>query len=129
MGINDKAQQSVIVTAVRERGYFDGWTDEQIIVRQLVKLIEELGELCNRTSADDTGIATVLSDAVSTGDKASTVFRSSSRFTPFISLADLQSEIVDMIVPIAVMAHFLGIDDVMTAAAKKALGDIERGVR
>lgn len=38
------SQQTQIVAAVAKRGYMDGWSDDQLAARQLVKMVEELAE-------------------------------------------------------------------------------------
>jgi len=37
--------QERVAELTRERGYREGWTAEQFVARQVVKLVEELGEL------------------------------------------------------------------------------------
>ncbi len=38
--------QAQTVAAVAQRGYLDGWTDGELLALQVVKLVEELAELC-----------------------------------------------------------------------------------
>ena len=50
--------QAATVASVARRGYLNGWTDDELIARRVVKLTEELAELASVVEADDP----VLSD-------------------------------------------------------------------
>lgn len=45
--LGEKTPQDAVVESVDRRGYRKGWTDEEFLARQLVKLLEELGELAD----------------------------------------------------------------------------------
>ena len=45
--------QTATVAAVARRGYLNGWNDDELLARQVVKLAEELGELANMLVASD----------------------------------------------------------------------------
>ncbi len=52
--------QAQTVASVARRGYLDGWNDGELLARQVVKLLEELGELASTIETDDPAMAGYL---------------------------------------------------------------------
>jgi NTP pyrophosphatase (non-canonical NTP hydrolase) len=123
--------QSEVYYAVKARGYLGGWTDEQIVARQIVKLIEELGEMVG--SVDANGItsphlAWILFDMAQLGTRARAVFDNREGWDVLVNWTDLRHELADVAVPLAVAAETARLD-LMRAAERKAMADVKRGVR
>lgn len=122
--------QAQIVASVARRGYLDGWSDEELMARQVVKLAEELGELASTIETDSPKLGFLLAKIVTLGNDARTVF---DQRVPFVGATvhsgPAAAELVDIAVVLACAAHALSISDVMAAAATKARGDVARGVR
>ena len=123
--------QVQIVASVARRGYLDGWNDGELLARQIAKLIEELGELASTVETDDPALGYFLANVVRAGHSAREAFDEPEHFVG-ATIADTQAaqhELADLAVVLAVMAHALGVSDVMFAASQKALADEVRGVR
>ncbi len=125
-----------IVAAVKARGYFDGWTDEQLVARNVVKLVEEACE-----AAIESGIG---ADNEYEGYKAYWFKRYAKEYARiakrFFDGGDcgkvkfkkyrnaLISELHDVYVVLVVLESLLGVD-IAAGALDKARGDVGRGVR
>ena len=100
--------QDRIVQAVALRGYLDGWTDDELALRQLVKLLEEVGEAFAGISLPSlTGDMLALAlDAIDLGERARQLF--TERLDLFrdarVNTAVLAHELADLVVPLAVLA-------------------------
>lgn len=123
--------QSAIAEAVAERGYREGWTDEQFVCRQAAKLLEEFGEFLEYVwpTGNRQHAGTWEDHAVIAGQLAREHFDNGD-----FSKADITDreaaaeELADMLVVVYNAAEALGVD-VNELALRKARGDIERGVR
>lgn len=123
--------QAQTVASVARRGYLDGWNDGELLARQVVKLMEELGELASTIETDDPAMAGFFASVVRAGKQSRGVFDRSALFVG-ATIADTQAarhELVDCEVVLAVMAHALDVPDLAFAASQKALADEARGVR
>ena len=123
--------QAATVASVARRGYLNGWTDDELIARQVVKLTEELAELASVVEADDPVLSDFLAAIVKIGKPARRLFDRQAAFVG-ATVVDTQAathELTDCQVVIHVAAHALHIPDVGYAAQCKALADEVRGVR
>jgi hypothetical protein len=127
--------QSDIVEAVRSRGYLEGWTNEQLAARQAMKLVEEVQELssCAGTIGDMNGStwqeqSTAHEKLWEAGEAARLVFDCGDCGT-LESTDYAKKELFDIIVVCSVLAHALGVEDMMQGALDKAQADVRRGVR
>jgi NTP pyrophosphatase (non-canonical NTP hydrolase) len=126
--------QSEIYNAVKARGYLDEtkWTREQLIVRQIFKMAEELGEAAEHVSGEGVcqlnaifcRMAMLGQDAMEEfdADPSAGVFDGVS-----VDADELRAEIPDILIPLLVLAELLGVD-VEQSARSKAESDIGRGV-
>lgn len=122
--------QHAIAQAVAARGYLDGWTDDQLAARQLVKQLEEVCEAMQALHPDDTDLYLLVDAAKRLGHWARAVFDAPSSFDGVtVDLCVLADELPDLVVPIAVLAHALSHPDMMEAGLRKAVADVARGVR
>ena len=122
--------QRGIVAAVAERGYLEGYTLDQRIARQLVKLLEELCEAMQCINADDTDLHLFIQHANSQGRWARAIFDVPSLFGDvMIDVPTLLEELPDLVVPLAVLHDAVGIPDMLDLASAKAWADVKRGVR
>ena len=130
MEVTASTSQRGIVAAVADRGYLAGYTPDQLIARQLVKELEELCEALQSITAPDNTLHDLLFDAARLGKFARAVFDTPSLFGGVTIDCDaLLSELPDLVVPLAVAADTLGVDDMLAVARDKANADIARGVR
>ena len=123
--------QAQTVASVARRGYLDGWNDDELLARQVVKLLEELGELASTIETDDPAMSEFFASIVRAGKQARYVFDHPAWFAG-ATIADTKAarhELVDCEVVLAVMAHALDVPDLAFAASQKALADEVRGVR
>jgi NTP pyrophosphatase (non-canonical NTP hydrolase) len=121
--------QRGIVAAVADRGYLEGYTIDQRIARQLVKLFEELCEALQAVNADDTDLHLFIQHANSQGKWARAIFDVPSLFSDvMVDVPTLLDELPDLVVPLAVLADAVGMD-MMLAGLEKAQADVARGVR
>jgi NTP pyrophosphatase (non-canonical NTP hydrolase) len=120
--------QEEVYQAVKDRGYLDTeeWSRDQLIVRQVVKLIEEVGELSRKT---DTGHADrwALLYAVALGEYAKAMFDNGPFNNPSYDTGILKHELADVQIVVYVLATLLGID-IDEEAHIKATLDVPRGV-
>lgn len=122
--------QMAIVAAVRERGYLDGYTEDQLAARQLVKLLEELCEALQCIHTDDPILAALVANAAIYGKSARAVFDIPSLFDGVtVDFGELGAEFCDLVVPLAVLGQVLDVPDMMAAGYRKAQADVARGVR
>jgi len=125
-----------IVAAVKARGYFDGWTDEQLVARNVVKLVEEACEAVAESGLGDNSEHpsknaywfkryareyTRIARAFFNGGYCGKVKSEKKR-------AALISELHDVYVVLVVLESLLGVD-IAAGALDKARGDVGRGVR
>jgi len=117
-----KSPQATVYQNVAQRGYTDGYTDQEFASRQLLKIIEEVAEL-----ADSFGIDESMTIATA-GAQARYLFDAGA--IPFTkpTMQAVQNELYDVQVVLFCMAEALGID-VIAGSVQKSLTDIERGVR
>ncbi len=117
--------QYAIVNSVYERGY-----DAGDAPRQLLKMIEEVGELARVAGALSCSVqADALEAATRAGEIAREAFDNPFD-TGYIDDTDKAAqELADVIVTACCLAHSLGIDDIMGLAAEKAIQDLKRGTR
>ncbi len=123
--------QGQTVASVARRGYLDGWTDGELLARQVVKLAEELAELAECIDGDDPVLADFLRIVRRLNKPARRLFDQPDAFigAECLNTKQARSELTDCAVVLAVAAHALGIPDVMFAASVKARQDVTRGVR
>jgi NTP pyrophosphatase (non-canonical NTP hydrolase) len=127
--------RSEIVAAVRARGYFDGWSDEELIARNVVKLVEEV---CEAVIGSGVG-----SDNDWPGERDAYWFKRYANEYQGIARrffdggycgrvrwnrTSLVSELHDVYVVLCCLESLLGVD-LAAGALGKATGDVERGVR
>lgn len=124
------SQQTQIVAAVAKRGYMDGWSDDQLAARQIVKLVEEVGELASTVETDDPQLGYFIAKLVETGHKARQLFDMPDLFAgATVHSGPAAHELTDVQVVSFVMAHALGMMDLPYSAQCKAEADASRGVR
>lgn len=122
--------QQAIVEAVGQRGYFDGYTEDQLAARQLVKMLEELCEALQAVNAEDVDLHLLIQQTASLGKWARAVFDVPSLFDDvLVDFGALGAEFCDLVVPLAVLADVLEVPDMMAAGYRKAQADVARGVR
>ncbi|MCB0251250.1 MAG: hypothetical protein KDI07_21955 [Anaerolineae bacterium] len=122
--------QAATVASVARRGYLNGWTDDELVARQVVKLAEELGELASTVETDDPQLAWIMAELQIAGKKARALFDVPGLFVgATVHSAAATYELTDCQVVIDVAAHALGIPDIGYAAQVKAEKDVGRGVR
>lgn len=127
--------QGVVYSAVEDRGYTKGWTDEQFAARQMAKLIEEMGELSELAKSQFGvppayalhlhGAAVLARDIFDKGDWGGAVITSVEKAKE--ELADIQVVLFCMAEAISRMENEEF--DIIKSAVSKAIGDITRGVR
>jgi hypothetical protein len=123
--------QRDVFDSVAARGYLDEskWSREQLIVRQVLKAQEELGEAADDGLLAAGGcVAFLLVDMVHIGKQAGYVFDGERFKSLAIDGPALRSELADLQVVLFIAAELLGFD-IVQAAAAKAQADVERGVR
>jgi NTP pyrophosphatase (non-canonical NTP hydrolase) len=122
--------QSEIYNAVKARGYLDEtkWTRDQLVVRQIFKMAEELGEAAEHVSipAWEGGDAE-LARIASAGSNAARAFRWATLDRCGIDADALRAELPDILIPLLVLAELMGMD-ALAAVKEKAEADIGRGV-
>lgn len=122
--------QTQIVAFVARRGYLDGWNDDELLARQVIKFAEELGELASTVEVDDPELGAFLGGLVKSGNVARRLFTERPNSVVGASVHSVQAarEIADIGVVLACAAHALTMD-VMQAAHAKAMNDVQRGKR
>lgn len=140
--------QELVAKATELRGYREGWSDQQFLARQVVKLLEELGEMSypihqmphmfnHYGHPDSEGFEDVI-DRI--GNEAMNLFNEkdpetwSYTFVRWDALDDMMSEAADCMVVLfniaATLERMSGERfDIIQEAIKKAQKDIARGVR
>lgn len=123
-------QQLAIADAVAKRGYTDGYDDDQLLARQIVKLLEELCETAQCIVTSDPAMQSLLYTMDLLGSRARRIFDNRERFMDVrVDRVHLEMELPDLVVPLAVMAYLIDVDDMMEIATIKAETDIDRGIR
>jgi len=124
--------QQKIAALIAKRGYRDGWTPEQFIARQVVKLQEELGELTGGVDVPQWSLYAMQLAA----QRARGAFDNEAlwNYDIDVNVNVMRSELADLVVVACVLAEALAEMsgqpfDVMAAALEKAQADVERGVR
>jgi len=129
-----------IYDAVKRRGYLDGYTDAQLLARQVCKLQEELAEFTRDVVLPVGTVGNVKGQILSAGLAARQVFDSPEGWELAGPLNHagviprLFMELADCYVVLAVMeqtlARICGTElDIQAIALTKAEADINRGVR
>lgn len=122
--------QVATVAAVAQRGYLDGLSNDELAARQIVKLVEELGELAATVETDDPQLGYFIAKLVETGHKARQLFDMPDLFAgATVHSGPAAHELTDVQVVSFVMAHALGMMDLPYSAQCKAQADVVRGVR
>lgn len=128
-------EQKTVYDAIKARGYVKPHSDPRnILVRQVVKLMEELGELADNVSVilDDQAAKPavyLLEDMRTLGEDARACFDEDWFAGPRISDPDeVRKELADLQVVLFVAAETMGFD-VVEAAVEKSRRDVGRGVR
>ena len=128
--------QERVYACVEMRGYLDPakWTKDQLIVRQIVKLIEELGEAAQLVEVTPSQRPLlsftngVLERMQKVGREAKRSFDEQLFDGPNILPDSLRAEITDIQVVLFTVAELLGFD-VVEAAQEKAAADVARGLK
>lgn len=140
--------QQIVAEATKKRGYREGWSDQVFLARQVVKLLEELGEMSypihqmphmfnHYGHPDNEGFEDVI-DRI--GNEASYLFDEKDPetwiyiFVRYDALEDMKSEAADCMVVLFNIADTLERMsgekfDIIQEAIRKAQKDISRGVR
>ena len=66
--------QAQAVASVARRGYLNGWDDGELLARQVVKALEELGELASIIETDDPAMTVFFASIVMAGKPAPYLF-------------------------------------------------------
>ena len=129
--------QQQVYNAVAERGYTEGWTDEQFVGRQVAKLLEEGAEVaeCLRRELVTTPFFVIL--ARGAGLAAREAFDNNGETWDTAHITDpdkMIGELADVLVVLFCAAEGLSRMtgrkfDIVELAKRKALADVERGVR
>lgn len=123
--------QRGIVAFVADRGYLDGYSQEQRIARQLVKLLEETCEAMQAVEVSPMShLGGVAAQAFYLCQIARAVLDVPALFDGVtVDVPALIDELPDLVVPLAVIADAVGIPDMLAAGLDKAQADVVRGVR
>ena len=133
--MSEPSPQQRVMAAVYRRGYRDGWSAENFLVRQVAKLAEELGEVAEQIERGmSPGLAFAIRQAAGSGK-----FHFDSGYWTCPPLDDdqleaLAGELADMQVVLfcaaATVSEILGEEiDLVGMAVAKAETDIKRGAR
>ncbi|GAF76757.1 unnamed protein product, partial [marine sediment metagenome] len=127
--LGEMTPQDAVVDCVDKRGYRKGWTDEEFLARQLVKLLEELGELAECMILPQ-NVRNLLLPAAA---EAKTLFDNKeiwkgSKWRSDGDKLNAVKEIADMQVVLFCAADAMQVDS-SAQAASKAKKDVERGTR
>lgn len=118
-----------VFAAVRQRGYLNNWTPEQLAARQIAKLAEELAELADAVGGLNHMDGDWLTALRTAGALARRAFDDHERWqTVICDPLVVDAELPDVMVPALVLAQIVGLD-LMNAARAKAIADRARGVR
>jgi len=129
-------KQEEVYKFVAERGYTKGYTKEQFAVRQVIKLIEELGELASaiRPAVHGWALQELLDDMSFMGELAREAFDRNQDWAlrdvpvPLNEDKEVQEEVGDMQVVLWCLAQSLGFES-GDVAYEKSKADRDRGVR
>ena len=128
--------QGIVYSAVEDRGYVKGWSLKVFFIRQVVKLVEEIAELCSHVRYEGP-VDELLLDVMKLGLRAHRLFDDKSlwdREMAIVVADSLCEELADAQVVLFCAAEtFSRMEneefDIIKSAASKAIGDITRGVR
>lgn len=132
---------TAIYEAVRQRGYLDGYTDAQLLARQVCKLQEEIAEFCREVVLPVTPLGNVKGLILGAGLSARQLFDRPSVWDQAGPIdhpetaACLYQELADLYVVLALIEQTLQRlyptvpIDMQQLALIKAESDIARGVR
>lgn len=134
---NQQRKQIAIIKNIANRGYFDNWTPEQVLKRQIVILLEEACELMQAANWPDTPeFDYLLTLALRTGQAAKHVFTERELWADVTvqpgEVERLRPEKADVTVVLTALHHFVNdvtgeqaniFDDAIT----KSAGDVQRG--
>jgi len=122
--------QYQVLDAVMKRGYAEKWSQMQFMARQVCKAVEELGELAGVFTFTG-GNWTFLRWVETAAREARVAFDIDDLPKEAWDVqveGDLETELADVLIPLLCLAEVAEVD-AMGAARKKALADVERGVR
>jgi len=130
------SEQRVIYNAVKQRGYIDGYTPQQLAARQAAKIIEEAAELLSTMSPHFESAPDLTDEwfylraqTLAAAKTARALFdRNDWNRADVVVMEDAPSEAADCAVVLFTLAETLGID-LAQMAAEKAESDVKRGVR
>jgi len=118
---------NIVLRAVTERGYREGWQSEEFMARQIAKAYEELAELAQLFKLPQE----LWEAATSAGTWARTVFDTPQAWygtRSATTLPTLRGELADVLIPLLCVAAELNLD-IAAAVVEKVQSDIARGVR
>jgi NTP pyrophosphatase (non-canonical NTP hydrolase) len=127
--------QKAVAVATQQRGYRDGWTDEQFLARQIVKLQEELGEMAFPVWGVPHGLMAEIENIRANAQEVFDLVDPAAWDSVDIAfIEEMKSEAADCLVVLfniaAVLEQMTGKKfDLVQEAVKKAEADINRGVR
>ena len=134
-----KNQQFRIVQAVADRGYLDGWTPEQVFLRQVVLLLGEAAEMAAEVHAPGTPKwDEFVYHSGQAADAARALFVDKAEWQHVnlapADIAAIKAEFDDVMVVAAVLhwfyRHITGVNGaILDGAAVKAVADVARGTR
>jgi len=128
--------QTTVYEAVKARGYREGWTAGQFAARQVMKAVEELGELVEHVATSGEGIPTWVLLTLAAGRMAREAFDAEDCTETLVNWGSAFDEAADVVVTMLSLAGSLNeaqsggfFADVVMTAESKATADIRRGVR
>lgn len=121
-------EQQEVYNFIDQRGYRRGWTAQQFVVRQVLKLIEEVAEAALLVSFDDEIMPRATIDAAGSLARAAFDQMPPTAYAAVRDYDELAQELADIQVVVFAMAQALDFD-VIQAARDKARLDVRRGVR
>lgn len=120
--------QAIVLRSVGARGYLEGYTQSQLLQRQILKSAEELAELAGLVDLPDDFMQAIQSLAKIARSHFDGGWKSEGEFEG--DSAELKKEIADVVIPMIVgFGVMFPDDDLLTEIGKKASRDVERGVR
>lgn len=121
--------QGQITANVFQRGYLTDWSPDQIIARNIAKAGEELGEMAAAVRDPDGLLPEWALKLAAAGELCRAAFDDRSAWKNVqVDLKVVGEEAPDVVVPVAVLAHYAKFD-VIEGAVAKSSGDVKRGVR
>lgn len=123
-----KELQALVAKAVADRGYRQGWTDEQYAARQICKAVEELSELSGAIQNPFQFDWMAYLEQAEFEARDCFDDKASWEHIKGVKKGIVAIELPDVLIPLLVLAETLGID-LEQAVREKVLGDVARGVR